>query len=867
MFQSIRTKIFITTLPVLIFVIAASLFFIHGAGKSVLESEISKRIQSQQTAQILKIQSRLDHAEELARVLGTYVENSFEDTELHTYVSSISSAIQEDDLVLGAGIWFEPYRYNAQDKYVGPYVYRQNGSLITTYDYEDESYDYLSQAFYTEVKDKGEVLFTDFYYDQTSALYMLTCSYPMYTQEQFIGCVTIDIELTEMQNFISGLVTDEGESAYLINEKGIYLAASNMNLVKEGVSIEDDPDTKAIHDEILDHDAGSISLKQDGEPYVLYYKTVPGVDWKVLYLVETKSILESVYLLLFIVVVIGIVAVIFIAANIMIVVGRNILRPINLLVIDFELIASNEFTQEHTQSLIKRRDEFGKLGRSLHDMKTRLWEYQKELLEALEENIAATEELTMQNEVITDREAQLRVQSAYNKSIIEVIPDVLFIMDKEGRFLDCQSNAQSSLYMPKEIFIGKRLIEVMPEEIARQGMDKIQRAYDTGEVQSFTYEISIAGQEEYYEMRIMKGIDNKVVAIARRITEEHDHLLQIEYLSYHDQITGLYNRRYFDEELLNLEQENNYPITVTFADVNGLKLINDSFGHHEGDQLLKKFAKVLKETCGTRVLAARIGGDEFALIMTGADEEEMKELIRQIDGKCKKENVNAIALSVSFGWATVYSSRDSMREALKLAEDRMYQKKLFEGPSRRGKTIEVIVSTLQEKNPREEQHSHRVSELCEKMAEELGMSKEEKKKIKSAGLLHDIGKIGIPETLLNKPGKLTEEEYKDICRHPEIGYRILQSAPDMTDIANIVLSHHERYDGKGYPRKIAGKEIPYVARMIAIVDAFDAMTSQRSYRNPMSEKDAAKEVLANAGSQFDPELAELFVRKVLGYKE
>jgi putative nucleotidyltransferase with HDIG domain len=196
----------------------------------------------------------------------------------------------------------------------------------------------------------------------------------------------------------------------------------------------------------------------------------------------------------------------------------------------------------------------------------------------------------------------------------------------------------------------------------------------------------------------------------------------------------------------------------------------------------------------------------------------------------------------------------------------MYKKKLFEGPSMRGKTIGLIINTLHEKNNREEQHSHRVSEICEKLANTLQMPDHEMKVIRNAGLLHDIGKIAISENLLNKPGKLTPEEFEEITRHPEIGYRILCSANEMTDMAEYVLSHHERWDGKGYPRGLSGEDIPLQSRMIAIADTFDAMTSVRSYRLPVSEEEAAKEILRNAGTQFDPELAQRFVHETLGYQ-
>jgi putative nucleotidyltransferase with HDIG domain len=193
----------------------------------------------------------------------------------------------------------------------------------------------------------------------------------------------------------------------------------------------------------------------------------------------------------------------------------------------------------------------------------------------------------------------------------------------------------------------------------------------------------------------------------------------------------------------------------------------------------------------------------------------------------------------------------------------MYKKKIFESPSMRGKTIQTIISTMHEKNKREEQHSKRVSQLCKSMAEALGLHEVEIEELKTAGLLHDIGKIAIDENILNKPGKLSNDEWEEIMRHPEIGYRILNTVHHMSEIASFVLSHHERWDGKGYPKRLKGEEIPLQSRIIAIADAFDAMTSERSYRNALSEESAVRELEKNACIQFDPQLVKIFVEDVL----
>jgi diguanylate cyclase (GGDEF)-like protein/PAS domain S-box-containing protein len=357
--------------------------------------------------------------------------------------------------------------------------------------------------------------------------------------------------------------------------------------------------------------------------------------------------------------------------------------------------------------------------------------------------------------------------------------------------------------------------------------------------------------------------DIESVGVSRNIEERKKSEQQVRYLSYHDQLTGLYNRRFYEEELKRIDTARNLPLTIVMGDVNGLKLINDSFGHAKGDELLNKVAEVLKKGCRGDDIIARLGGDEFVILLPKTDAYETQQIIKHISDLSLTEKVGSIGISISFGCETKNTEEEIIEEIFKKAEDHMYKKKLFESPSMRGKTISAIIRTLHEKNKREEQHSHRVSELCKSMGESLMLSEYEIQELKTVGLLHDIGKIAIDENILNKPDKLTDEEWEEIRRHPEIGYRILSTVNDMSQMAEYVLAHHERWDGMGYPKGLKGEEIPVVSRIIAIVDSYDAMTSERSYRSALPEKVAVAELQKNAGIQFDPELVSIFIEKVL----
>ena len=246
-----------------------------------------------------------------------------------------------------------------------------------------------------------------------------------------------------------------------------------------------------------------------------------------------------------------------------------------------------------------------------------------------------------------------------------------------------------------------------------------------------------------------------------------------EYLSYHDQLTGLYNRRFYQEEMNRMDNSRNYPLTIAIGDINGLKLVNDSFGHAMGDELLIKAANIIKMGCREGDIVARLGGDEFVILLPHTDEIEGERIIARIIELSGSTKIGAMDLSITFGHDTRTNDGEYLREVFKKAEDLMYKHKLYEGLSMKSKTIDLILNTLYEKNGREMPHSKRASELCEELAIKMDFDKDSVNQMRVAGLMHDIGRIGIDDTILNKPGKLTKEEWQEIERHSEIGYRIL----------------------------------------------------------------------------------------------
>lgn len=338
----------------------------------------------------------------------------------------------------------------------------------------------------------------------------------------------------------------------------------------------------------------------------------------------------------------------------------------------------------------------------------------------------------------------------------------------------------------------------------------------------------------------------------------------IEHISFHDHLTQLYNRRFYEQELERLDREEFLPISMIMADVNGLKLTNDAFGHESGDELLVKVADIIRKSISEDQIAARIGGDEFVIILPNTSNNIAQELVRQIKEKLNSIELEKGLLSVSFGTHTRFNMKESISELFVESEDQMYTRKLSEGNSMRNETIKLIMSTLFEKNAREQKHCERVSELCGEIGTCLGMSEDDVSELKTAGLLHDIGKIGVEEYILNKDGKLTDHEWLQVKRHPEIGYQILRSLSEFAQISNYVLYHHERLDGTGYPVGLKANQIPLQSKILFIADAYDAMTSDRAYRKGRSQEYAISEINKYIGIQFDPAIAKVFFEGVLG---
>jgi diguanylate cyclase (GGDEF)-like protein/PAS domain S-box-containing protein len=335
---------------------------------------------------------------------------------------------------------------------------------------------------------------------------------------------------------------------------------------------------------------------------------------------------------------------------------------------------------------------------------------------------------------------------------------------------------------------------------------------------------------------------------------------ELRYINEHDALTGLHNRACFEEELAKVSCGQATTKAIIICDVDGLKLINDSLGHQRGDELLIAAATILRQAAPPNAFVARIGGDEFAIIFLERDKasaEAVCQLIREMTAERNLQNPN-LPLSISTGFAVRETAPVSMAQLFKEADDFMYREKLHRSQSVRSAIVNALLKALEARDFITEGHGVRMQSLAVALGSAAGLSKRTLAELRLIAQFHDIGKVGIPDRILFKPGALTPEEYGEMKRHCEIGHRIALSTSDLAPIAKFILHHHEWWNGQGYPLGLKGTEIPLECRILAIADAYDAMTSNRPYRQAMSPEQAAAELSRCSGKQFDPWLVAMF---------
>ena len=512
---------------------------------------------------------------------------------------------------------------------------------------------------------------------------------------------------------------------------------------------------------------------------------------------------------------------------------------------------------------IIRNDEIGLISKSFNNVADKMQAF----IDNLESIVSMrTEELQETNIALEENKKELRL-------ILDSAAEAIYGIDLNDNCTFCNISCIKMLgYNDQKDLLGKnmhRQIHHTRRDLTQFPVEecRISQAFAKGEGSQADDEVfwradGTCLDVEYHSYpQIKNGKIIGAVVTFIDISERKQKEAEIHYMSCYDALTGVHNRRCFDENRGKIDNVENLPISVIFADINGLKMTNDIFGHAAGDELIKKSSKILEKVCRENDAVARIGGDEFIVLLPKTTREKAEEILTLIKAGFADASVKAIKCSMSLGFDTKISSDQSFEEIMANAENAMYKDKTKNRKSTNKDIISTIIKTLHTRNHEEKEHSVIVGRLCSEIAVALQLPEPEIRKARRAGYLHDIGKIILDERLLYKDS-LSSEELEKMQEHSSVGYRILNLFDDTLDLAEFVYAHHERWDGTGYPRGLKGEEIPLISRIIAVAETY-ARVVNRGTRPFKERQTLALEVInKGAGTQFDPQMAEMLIRVI-----
>ncbi len=704
-------------------------------------------------------------------------------------------------------------------------------------------WDITQRPWYISAVAQAELIFTDAYLDVSENKYVITAAKPVYIDGELFGVVGMDVDLSTLATYIQEGISEIGGYSFLLDSNDFLIAFKDQSFLQNDLvpasqyGIPTDSlveDYGIISGVSVNEVSGSIAYAHVEHTNIIYGVFMSNIELNqsnVIFL-SMGIILVSIFLMVF--------------ATVYFIFNYYVKRPLDFLIDDISQITREDgyqfrFSTEKGKGFIDARIELNKV---LEDTN----EYKNEAEKVLSE-------LTFRNQ-------------KYNL-LLDSATDIVFQMDHNLRYVEIYGKGLSTLKKNESDFIGKTYKEVFGESLNEKREQSIYMVM-SGRKNVYSWEYVVDKEVIYFETSISPLFDLNeniigVVGVTRDITEQEMRYQDMVSISNHDYLTGLKNRRVYIDRLNVLETMKDYPFGIVNMDVNGLKIINDAYGHSVGDQALQKTAEVLKQTCDPEHIVSRVSGDEFTIILPKSSEKETKRLKNNLLKAFEHVKIMNIELSVAIGYYIKKDGEKTIDEARMLAENDMYRHKISERKSVKNKAISAILKTLTEKFEEEKTHSKRVQEISVKIGEALDLDIQEIKDLSTAALFHDIGKISIPDEIIRKAGKLTDREFEIMKTHAEVGYEILRAADEYSELAVHASSHHEKWNGSGYPRGLKGEQIPFFSRIISIADAYEAMTADRPYRKALSDDYAVSEIIKYSGIQFDPILSRVFVEKVMGY--
>ncbi|TDX53210.1 diguanylate cyclase domain-containing protein [Orenia marismortui] len=465
-------------------------------------------------------------------------------------------------------------------------------------------------------------------------------------------------------------------------------------------------------------------------------------------------------------------------------------------------------------------------------------------------------------------------RSSYYQSLFKDNHSVIILLDPQsGNLIDANSAAISYYGYTKEELLTKNITEI--NTLSQKDVKIEMKRSKKEEKKHFYFQHRLA-DGEIRDVEVYSGpikVDNKILlySIVHDITEKKKAEEEISYLTFHDPVTNLYNRSYYQRAIKELDLAENYPISIIMGDINGLKLTNDVFGHQCGDKLLIEVSNILKSATRSSDIVVRWGGDEFCILLAGSNSSEAKEVIKRIKSKCQNSNFDPIPPSISLGYDTKYDSETELEEVFKIAEDRMYDEKEKFKATPNNYLINSFMKKLYSKNNYILENNKRVKDLAIKLGKELNLSQVELDKLSLLAEYHDIGHLRLSEDLVNNEDRISDQEKERIKKHSRLGYDIARRFSYLNPISEYILYHHENWDGSGYPKGLKGEKIPLLSQIIHLVDIYDALLHKIYYildteydcyncTIDLCEINVLDEIKRKRGVFFDPKLVDSFLR-------
>jgi diguanylate cyclase (GGDEF)-like protein/PAS domain S-box-containing protein len=826
---------------------------------------------------------------------------------LEMNISSLTSSSATE-----VGLWLDNHKTEIQTLANNPSIYNENNMDIKNYlTKETESNNDFSDLFVTgrngqyivntnkttfaanpdyfqELMKTGKTVVSNpLKYRGNNQCIVITS--PILKQKTVVGLLGGIVDVADLTKLVTTEKIGQGGYAFIVQGDGQIITQSNQEFAPSANALKENNLSLGFKDAIFKMTQGETGvtkislLKNDN---YLAFAPVPGANWSLGVAVPVSYVTNQMRYLP----VEFIALTIFFGLILVFALNRWLVRPLTKLA-GFTSDLNNNFQEADLNKLKGPVAEVQSLASNFQRMATKLRENFTELENS---NASLEAEIMDRNSIQEDLEksnnelelAQEKLRDNYNKlqiqeqslreserrfrSLLENVDLITGIIDREGKIIFCNDFMLRLTGYTLDEVIGKNHFELfMPEEIRNKLFSSFIKEMESKGIRfNGTYPIKTKNGEYrlvHWNNTLLYDLEGNVSGVAsvgEDVTERKQFQNKLQYMSFHDSLTGLYNRTYFEEQLRLLEDDRYAPVGMIICDVDGLKLVNDTLGHSTGDKLLSLTAELIRRSFREGDLLFRIGGDEFAVILPNSELSIVEQACHRIRKSVQTYNDEneEFPLSLSLGFAVGAKSEANISEVFKEADDGMYREKLHRSKSTRSALVQALMKALEVRDFITEGHADRLQSIVAALGKALNLPERNLADLRLLAQFHDIGKVGIPDRILFKPGHLTSDEFKEMQRHSEIGHRIAQSAPDLSPIAEHILKHHEWWNGKGYPLGLKGEEIPLECRILSIADAYDAMTSNRPYRKALSQDKAFAELTANSGIQFDPKLVPIFIK-------